>query len=60
MNNLIILTIIIWVIAIFLSIYKKQYLFLLLPLCVFVLNELMYIFIGKEITRSQDRTALFL
>jgi len=59
MNNIVILTIILWIIAFTLTFYTKSYLYLLLPLCVFIINEILYLSTGLEITPSNDRTALF-
>ena len=59
MNNIVILTIILWIIAFTLTFYTKSYLYLLLPLCVFIINEILYVSTGLEITPSNDRTALF-
>jgi len=59
MNRIIVLTIILWIIAIMLTYYKKSYVYLLLPLCVFILNEISYAITGFEITPAADRTALF-
>ena len=59
MNRIIILTICLWIIAIALTVYKKNYYYLLLPLCVFILNEILYATTGFEITPASERTALF-
>jgi len=58
-NRIVLLTIFLWIIAIVLTYYKKSYVYLLIPLCVFILNEIMYALTGFEITPATDRTALF-
>jgi 2-polyprenyl-3-methyl-5-hydroxy-6-metoxy-1,4-benzoquinol methylase len=53
------ITLVVWIISIFIAYKSKQILFLLLPFLLLFINELIYISFNKDIFDGKQRTAFF-